>query len=192
MDIVNLFTHMDLPVWDKVLRTVTVYLAILVLIRVAGRRLMAQMNSLDLVVVLLLSNVVQNAIIGPDYSLLGGLIGATVLVVGNTILDRFYFTFPRFGRAMEGRPVELIRHGKFDKRAMRAVGVTPYEMAVELGRQGAVEVDQIATASLTPGGSLMMDFEPGDRPITRDELNAAVATIMAKLDGMSAGAAPKV
>lgn len=185
MDVIELFTTMDISVGEKVLRTVSVYLIILILIRVAGRRLMAQMNTLDLVVVLLLSNVVQNAIIGPDYSLLGGTIGALVLVGGNSILDRCAFRFPRFGRLLEGRPVEVIRQGKFDRRAMSSLGVTRSDLAVEIGRQGAVEVDQIATASLTPGGSLMMDFEPGDRPITHDELNAAVDKIMARLDSMA-------
>ena len=70
----------EAPPAEKVIRTVVVYLAIAVIIRIAGKRLMAQMNSLDLVVILLLSNVVQNAIIGADNSLSGGLLGAVVLV----------------------------------------------------------------------------------------------------------------
>ena len=74
------------PPWEKVVRTVLVYVAILLIIRVAGKRLMAQMNSQDLVVVLLLSNVVQNAIIGNDNSLAGGVLGAVVLVAINTAL----------------------------------------------------------------------------------------------------------
>ena len=83
------FLTMDISFWEKILRTVVVYLGILILIRVAGKRLLAQMNSLDLVVILLLSNVVQNAIIGPDNSVLGAMIGAVVLVGFNALLDRF-------------------------------------------------------------------------------------------------------
>ena len=75
--------HLPMPAAEKVIRTVAVYLGILIVIRVAGKRLMGQMNSQDLVVVLLLSNVVQNAIIGEDNSLVGGLLGAVVLVVVN-------------------------------------------------------------------------------------------------------------
>ena len=82
------FLSMDISLWEKVLRTIVVYLGIAILIRVAGKRLLAQMSSLDLVVVLLLSNVVQNAIIGPDNSVLGGMIGAVVLIGFNAGLDR--------------------------------------------------------------------------------------------------------
>lgn len=91
------FLTLDIPLWEKVLRTIVVYLGIAILIRVAGKRLLAQMNSLDLVVVLLLSNVVQNAIIGPDNSVLGGMVGAVVLVAFNALLDRVA-TFNSFGR----------------------------------------------------------------------------------------------
>ena len=83
------------PPLEKVARTVLVYVAVLLIIRVAGKRLMAQMNSLDLVVVLLLSNVVQNAIIGNDNSVTGGVLGAVVLVGVNTLLDRWAMVDPR-------------------------------------------------------------------------------------------------
>ena len=87
--------HLPMPAAEKVIRTVAVYLGILIVIRVAGKRLMGQMNSQDLVVVLLLSNVVQNAIIGEDNSLIGGLLGAVVLVVVNAGLDRWTLRSPR-------------------------------------------------------------------------------------------------
>ncbi|MDO4243748.1 MAG: hypothetical protein Q4C85_08345 [Actinomyces sp.] len=108
---------MTVPVADKVLRTVVVYLAIAVLLRVAGKRLMAQMNSLDLVVVLLLSNVVQNAIIGPDNSLLGGLLGAVVLIVVNVAADRWAQRLPRVRWAPGGTG-----HGGRAQRAHRPAG----------------------------------------------------------------------
>ena len=79
-------THLDISVLDKIIRTVVVYLALIVLLRLAGKRDLAQLNSFDLIVVLLLSNVVQNAVIGPDNSLLGGLIGAAVLIAANAFL----------------------------------------------------------------------------------------------------------
>ena len=72
--------HLGIPPWEKAVRTVTVYVAILGLLHLAGKRSLAQLNTFDLVVLLLLSNVVQNAIIGPDNSLLGGLLGAVILV----------------------------------------------------------------------------------------------------------------
>lgn len=112
----------QIPPLEKVLRTVLVYLAILVIVRVAGKRLLAQMNSLDLVVVLLLSNVVQNAIIGDDNSLVGGVLGAVVLVAANAGLERIAQVFPAFRRVVEGRPTPVVRHGEVIDGALIAWG----------------------------------------------------------------------
>ena len=91
-------THLDISVLDKIIRTVVVYWTLIVLLRLAGKRDLAQLNSFDLIVMLLLSNVVQNAIIGPDNSLLGGLIGAAVLIAANAFL-------------VQGGPAEQARRG---------------------------------------------------------------------------------
>lgn len=99
---------MEITAWDKVIRTVLVHVGLLVLIRLLGRRILAQMDSIDLVLVLLLSNVVQNAIIGPDNSVVGGLIGAVVLVLTNQALDRWAQHSPRI---MEGSQTVLISDG---------------------------------------------------------------------------------
>ena len=107
--------HLPMPAAEKVIRTVAVYLGILIVIRVAGKRLMGQMNSQDLVVVLLLSNVVQNAIIGEDNSLIGGLIGAVVLVLVNAGLDRLTLRSPRLAWLLDGRPTEVVTDGILDQ-----------------------------------------------------------------------------
>src|SRR6476469_11111291 len=93
-------THRDTSVRDKIIRTVVVYAALIVLLRLAGKRDLAQLNSFDLIVVLLLSNVVQNAVIGPDNSLLGGLIGAAVLIAANAFLVRIVRPHQRIADAM--------------------------------------------------------------------------------------------
>ena len=95
-------THLDISVLDKIIRTVVVYWALIVLLRLAGKRDLAQLNSFDLIVMLLLSNVVQNAIIGPDNSLLGGLIGATVLIAANAFLVRVVRPNRRVTALLEG------------------------------------------------------------------------------------------
>src|SRR6266511_5215762 len=95
---------LGVPVAEKVVRTVLVYGGLAVLLRVAGKRNLAQLNSFDLVVVLLLSNVVQNAIIGPDDSLTGGLLGAAVLVAVNASVVRGVARAPRLSRWFEGSP----------------------------------------------------------------------------------------
>src|SRR5437763_7052349 len=97
-----------IPLAEKVIRTVGVYLAIAVLLRLAGKRDLAQLNTFDLVVMLLLSNVVQNAIIGPDNSLVGGVIGAAILVAVNAVVVRSAAASPRLERVFEGTPTVLI------------------------------------------------------------------------------------
>ena len=173
------FITMDIGLGEKILRTVVVYLAIAILLRVAGRRLLAQMNSLDLVVVLLLSNVVQNAIIGPDNSVLGALVGAVVLIGFDLLLDVVTQRSGRLSRLLEGRPVELVRDGKPDAAALSRVGIDDRELALALSRQGVDEVSQVRAASLESAGDLLIDLKPGDRPATRDDLAAAVADLKA-------------
>jgi uncharacterized membrane protein YcaP (DUF421 family) len=106
------FTLM-VPVWEKVMRTLVVYVAIAVLVRLAGKRGLAQLNFFDLVVVLLLSNVVQNAIIGDDNSLTGGLLGAVVLVAVNAVIVRMVARSDRLTAVFEGTPTTLVERGRY-------------------------------------------------------------------------------
>ena len=104
--------HFGISPGEKAIRTVAVYLALLVLLHLSGKRSLAQLNSFDLVVLLLLSNVVQNAIIGNDNSLVGGLLGAVILIAANYALVHFAFMSPRFGKAIQGGSVVVARAGK--------------------------------------------------------------------------------
>src|SRR5437870_11163844 len=126
-----------IPITEKVVRTVVVYGAILFLLRLGGKRTAAQLNSFDLVVLLLISNVVQNAIIGPENSLLGGLIGATVLVVVNDVVSRLARRNDVIDRAMEGTQERLVQDGAFLDRQLRRLGIRTTDLAVALRRQGA-------------------------------------------------------
>ncbi|MBA3019476.1 DUF421 domain-containing protein [Propionicimonas sp.] len=171
------FATIDISVWEKVARTIAVYLAIAVLFRVAGKRLLSQMNSLDLVVILLLSNVVQNAIIGPDNSVLGGLVGAAVLIGFNAVLDRIAESGPRLRRLLIGKPTELITNGRLDARALARMGVSPHELDVALRRQGAAAISDVQRAQIQPGGGILVDLKSGDQPATRDDLVAAVVAL---------------
>src|SRR3978361_380119 len=102
---------------EKILRTVAVYLALAVLLRLGGKRDLAQLNSFDLVVLLLLSNVVQNAIIGNDNSLSGGILGAAVLVAVNGVLVRVLRSREATRRLFEGNPVPIVERGQIDHGA---------------------------------------------------------------------------
>jgi uncharacterized membrane protein YcaP (DUF421 family) len=106
----SLFT-MPMPVGEKVARTVLVYFIVVVLLRVMGRHTVAQLNAFDLVVLLLISNVVQNAIIGPDDSVLGGVIGVVTLLVVNALIVREARRHRRLDRIIEGKTVTLVHDG---------------------------------------------------------------------------------
>src|SRR5213080_3993904 len=107
----TLFQHMfflGLPVAEKVLRPVVVYAFLIVGLRLAGKRELAQLNPFDLVVLLTLSNTVQNAIIGEDNSVTGGLIGAATLLIVNHFVVRYLYGHQRIDRLVEGDPDILI------------------------------------------------------------------------------------
>jgi uncharacterized membrane protein YcaP (DUF421 family) len=170
---------------EKIVRTVVVYVGILVIIRVAGKRLMAQMNSLDLVVVLLLSNVVQNAIIGEDNSLAGGLLGAVVLVTVNSLLDRWAQHNATVWWLLNGKPTQVITDGVVDQGALRRLGMTPQELWNALRQQGADDATEVASAEMEPGGTLTVRLKPGERTASIDDLKRAVAEITERIDGLS-------
>lgn len=171
------FLTIDTGLLDKVLRTVVVYLAIAVLIRVGGKRLLAQMNSLDLVVVLLLSNVVQNAIIGPDNSALGGLVGACVLVGFNALVDRFVEGTALGRRLLVGTPTDLIADGRVNASALSRLGISVAELDLALRRQGADAVSEVERATLEPEGVIVVTLKPEERDATLLQLRESVAEL---------------
>ena len=103
--------HLAVPVLEKIIRPVLVYLVLLVALRLAGKRELAQLNPFDLVVLLTLSNTVQNAIIGEDNSVTGGLLGASTLLLANAVMVRFMFRHQRLDQLLEGTADVLIDGG---------------------------------------------------------------------------------
>jgi uncharacterized membrane protein YcaP (DUF421 family) len=173
---------MQMPPAEKVIRTVAVYVGILLLIRIAGKRLMAQMNSLDLVVVLLLSNVVQNAVIGDDSTLVGGLLGAVVLVGVNALLDRWAQHNSVVDWALNGKPTMVVRDGSVEEKALRRLGMTRAELRNALQQQGADDASEVDEAWMEAGGTLTVRFKPGSRSASIDDLRRAVEELTARLD----------
>jgi uncharacterized membrane protein YcaP (DUF421 family) len=179
----------QIPLWEKVVRTVAVYAGLAVLLRLAGKRELAQLNSFDLVVVLLLSNVVQNAVIGPDNSLSGGLIGAGVLVAVNALVVRIANRHPRLNRLFEGRPTVLVRHGKVQGDLHR-LGLRRADVAAALRRQGADNLAEIKEATLAPGGTIELELEPAAKNATVQDVEQSthilVAELRSQIDALSA------
>jgi uncharacterized membrane protein YcaP (DUF421 family) len=142
------------PLLDKAVRTVVVYVFLLVGLRLAGKRELGQLNPFDLVVLLVLSNTVQNAIIGNDNSLLGGLFGATLLLVLNYAVVRFLFLHPRLDRIAEGREVILIKNGKLIENRLRRELITRSELVSAARKQGIDDLRTVDCARLEVGGTL--------------------------------------
>jgi uncharacterized membrane protein YcaP (DUF421 family) len=176
----NDLVHLGVSAPDKIIRTIVVYLVLAILLRVAGKRDLAQLNSFDLIVMLLLSNVVQNSIIGPDNSLLGGLIGATVLVAFNAGLVRLIRGNETVARLMEGTPTTLAVSGRWLTDALRREGVRQADAEVALRRQNASGVEDVDKVSIEPGGAIVATLRSGQRPATQ----ADIERIEAKLDGL--------
>src|SRR5580704_9687167 len=120
------------PVLEKIFRPVLVYFFLVVALRVFGKRELAQLNPFDLVVLLSLSNTVQNAIIGNDNSLTGGLIGALSLLAMNYLVVRFLFRHRRLDQIFEGNPTTLIEDGKVLKHALAKELLTGADLSTVL------------------------------------------------------------
>lgn len=177
---------MGVPVADKVIRTVAVYAGLLALLRLAGKRDLAQLNSFDLVVLLLLSNVVQNAIIGPDNSLSGGLLGAVVLIARNAVMVRLVQRSDLLKRILVGTETTLVRDGEVDRPALRRLALREADVVGAIRRQGASSLDEVEEATLTPAGAITVGLRPADANATKGDL----AALEAKVDQLLARSTP--
>ena len=153
----HLLAGPGLPLAEKVLRPVVVYAALVVLLRVFGKRELAQLNPFDLVVLLSLSNTVQNAIIGDDNTVSGGLLGAVALLAANYTVVRFMFKHRRLDQLLEGEPTALIENGKLCNEGLARELLTAAELQVVAHRQGFARLDDIETCVLEPGGTFFIE-----------------------------------
>ena len=142
------------PLLEIILRTALIYLAILVGLRLAGKREIGQMTVFDLVVLLLISNAVQNAMVGPDTSLIGGILAAAVLLVINTVLARLRMRWPRLRRLIEGSPTLLVLHGEVIKEHMAREGIDQETLEAALREHGFGEVADVEMVVLEIDGSI--------------------------------------
>ncbi len=144
--------HLALPVAEKILRPVLIYIFLVVLLRIFGKRELAQLNPLDLVVLLSLSNTVQNAIIGDDNSVSGGMIGAFSLVAVNYLVVRFLFRHRRLDQILEGTPTVLVDRGKVIPAALAKELLSEPELLTVAHRQGFSSLDEVERCVIEPGG----------------------------------------
>jgi uncharacterized membrane protein YcaP (DUF421 family) len=174
---------LTVPVLEKIMRPIIVYAFLVLLLRVFGKRELAQLNPFDLVVLLSLSNTVQNAIIGNDNSLTGGLIGAFSLVFMNYLVVRFLFKHRRIDQILEGSPTVLIENGKIRRSALAKELLTESELLTICHRQGFGDIDEVQTAVLEPGGTFFLKGRsPSDEDTFRKEVLSQLEEISQRLD----------
>jgi len=181
---------LSLPLLEKVMRPAVVYVFLVVLLRVFGKRELAQLNPFDLVVLLSLSNTVQNAIIGNDNSLTGGLVGAFTLVALNYLVVRYLFGHRRLDQLLEGQPTTLIDKGHVHKTNLARELLTRSELMTVLHRQGFYELDEVEQCILEPGGTFAIKRkEPPKSEVHFEEVIRRLDAIDSAISRLAAGPA---
>jgi uncharacterized membrane protein YcaP (DUF421 family) len=175
------------PVLEKVLRPLLVYIFLVVALRVFGKRELAQLNPFDLVVLLSLSNTVQNAIIGNDNSLTGGLIGALALLLMNYLVVRFLFKHRRLDQLFEGKPTVLVEDGHLKKDSLARELLTKSELMTVLHRQGFDGLEEVDRCVLEPGGTFYIQRKvPSNDKLDHDAVMQAISDLSNKVDALIA------
>jgi uncharacterized membrane protein YcaP (DUF421 family) len=172
--------YLGLPIVEKVLRPVIVYFFLIIGLRIAGKRELAQLNPFDLVVLLTLSNTVQNAIIGEDNTVTGGLIGATTLLVVNYIVIRFLYGHEKLDQLIEGDTDVLVENGVVQHDRLRKELITLHELEAAAHKQGFAGLEEIDRAVLDPGGTIAFFAKKPTAESSRHE------EVMKRLDQLSA------
>src|SRR5579885_1612035 len=170
--------QMGAPLAEKILRPVVVYIFLVVCLRIFGKRELAQLNPFDLVVLLSLSNTVQNAIIGNDNSVSGGLVGAFALLAINYVVVRFLFRHRRLDQILEGTPTVLIEDGRVVASAMARELLNTADLMTVLHRQGFSSVQDVDRCVLEPGGVF---FIQGKVPAKEERRHAELLSQLQKL-----------
>jgi uncharacterized membrane protein YcaP (DUF421 family) len=177
--------HVSIPIAEKILRPVIVYVFLVICLRVFGKREMAQLNPFDFVVLLSLSNAVQNAIIGEDNSLLGGLIGAFSLLLVNWLVIRFLFRHRRLDQILAGKPAVLVEKGRLKESALAKELLTHSELLTMAHRQGFKSLKEIQTCVLEPGGGIFIERkEPPPEDRRQAELLAGIDHLSVQIDDL--------
>jgi uncharacterized membrane protein YcaP (DUF421 family) len=178
---------LGIPLAEKMLRPALVYVFLVVVLRVFGKRELAQLNPFDLVVLLSLSNTVQNAIIGNDNSLTGGLVGALSLLMINYLVVRFLFRHRRLDQLFEGKPTVLIEQGRVCKGGLAQELLTRSELMTVLHRQGFDNLADVESCTLEPGGTFYIQRKnpPADE-VARAAIIQDLEEIKSRLDRLLA------
>jgi len=179
----EIWKHMfvvGLPIMEKILRPIIVYIFLIVGLRLSGKRELVQLNPFDLVVLLTLSNTVQNAIIGDDNSVSGGIIGATSLLLINYLVVRFLYKHRALDQFIEGRADVLIEDGKIKTQNLKRELITVTQLEAQARKQGFDSLSEVQQCVLESGGTITFI---GKKPGTDESRHQA---LMKRLDQLMA------
>ncbi len=140
--------------FDLMLRAVAVYVFIIIAIRLFGKKELTQLSVIDLVFILLISNAVQNAMVGPDTSLQGGLVAAGALFITNYILKKLIYKFQSVGKLIQGEPITLIYNGLIQKNNLKKAGFTIHELEAAVREHGIESIKKVDLAMLEVDGNI--------------------------------------
>jgi uncharacterized membrane protein YcaP (DUF421 family) len=169
---------LTVSVAEKVIRPVVIYLFLVVTLKSVGRRILAQLNPFDFVVLLTLSNIVQNAIIGNDTSLSGGLIGSFALLAVNAVLVRSYYRGPKLEQRMVAETDTcLIENYRLQFDELRKLRINVGELTARAHERGFDDLSEVETAVLYPNGTIYMKGKSQD--------SARLEQILHKIDALT-------
>ena len=188
-DLIQTMSHdmffVPLPIAEKILRPVIVYLCLVVFLRIFGKRELAQLNPFDLVVLLSLSNTVQNAMIGEDNSVTGGVVGAFALLAINWLLMWVLYRAPKATAGLEGHPSTLIRAGVVQEAELKKQSLTHEELISALNRNGFNDPEDVELCVLEPNGTFFVQGKkPSSDEVDRSQMLAALEELSSEIKAL--------
>ena len=170
------------PILEKILRPIVIYAFLIISLRLSGKRELVQLNPFDLVVLLTLSNTVQNAIIGDDNTVTGGVIGATSLLVVNYLVVRFLYKHRKLDQLVEGRADVLIEDGKVKTHNLKQELITMAQLEAAARKQGFESIHEVQQCILEPGGTItFIGKKPGTDESRHRQLMDRMEAMMAEI-----------
>jgi uncharacterized membrane protein YcaP (DUF421 family) len=155
--------ELAIPWWSFVVRTLVVYVALLVGLRLVGRRELGQMTPFDLVVILLIANALQNAMVGPDTSVFGGLLSAFTLLTVNWLLSKLRVRIPWLRKAAEGEPILLVAGGQVLKARLNKMNLDRADLEQAIREHGIADLSKVDTAILEVDGTMSIIPKEGTK-----------------------------
>ena len=170
------------PILEKILRPIVIYAFLIISLRLSGKRELVQLNPFDLVVLLTLSNTVQNAIIGDDNTVTGGVIGATSLLIVNYLVVRFLYKHRKLDQLVEGRADVLIEDGKVKTHNLKQELITMAQLEAAARKQGFESIHEVQQCVLEPGGTItFIGKKPGTDESRHRQLMDRMEAMMAEI-----------